>query len=225
MSPVKKGYKHLGDKPEKFKVKSNAKFNLKYIDEAARMVAAGMDEKDLAFLWGISPLTIPSWKKRYPQFKKACEVGKEVAKQHAIAQLYRAAVGYDYDKTIKVYKADGKTVTSVKVITEHQKGEPLLMQFLLSNLDPENWKQRRKYEITEKRFNFIGGIDGKLDFNKIAQYAGRLLPDNSEGGSAKPVISTEVSSSVSEGQRVSQAVPSDVSGEVSDSVQHVAVDA
>lgn len=221
---AKKEYKHIGDKPKKFKLRSDAKFNLRYIDEAARMVAAGMDEKDIGFLLGVAKDTVISWKKRYPQFKTACEVGKEVAKQHAIAQLYRAAVGYEYDKTIKVYEPDGVTVKSIKVITEHQKGEPLLMQFLLSNIDSENWKQRRKYEITEKRFNFIGGIDGKLDFNKIAQYAGRLLPDNSKGCSAKPVVSTEVSSGT-DGQRVSQPVSSDVPSEVSDSVQHATVDA
>ena len=143
------GYETWGDDVKAKKIRKNAKFNYGYVELAARLVASGHSEEDLGFVFGVAGPTISSWKQRYPQFSKACANGKNLAKNHAVAQGLRTAAGYDYEEVQEEYVRtntgeigdNGEMLTEMvlskrKVSKKHVPANPTLNMFYVCNMDP-----------------------------------------------------------------------------------------
>jgi len=142
-------------KERKHKLQDGAKFDMTVLETAKNLVALGFTEEELGVVLGCSKRTIQTWKRRHPTFKKACKEGKNLANVILTAQMLRAAIGYNYEETEKVYKPKYtgagnnilvvdeetgqpiETLVERKVKTKHQKGDARLMEFLACNRLPE----------------------------------------------------------------------------------------
>jgi len=188
----KKEWSKLGDDVKKWKIKKGAKFDFNFVEMAARLKAAGFSNKDLAYVFNVTNSTLISWQERYPQFKAACQEGKDLATKYLVAQGLRAAAGYQYEdaneKWIPVYdkennpvfeeNEDGELVQKYNlkersVFKKHQAANPQLLIFMLANLDPDNWQSVHKIHVDKnERINIQ--IDGKVVSKQIDALAGEL---------------------------------------------------
>jgi len=137
---------------------SRVKFDYKYVKMVSRLMASGVDQKDLAFVLGVQPETISRWKSKYPTFRKAIEDGKEMAVSHLITTGLRAATGYDIEETTTEYeKKDNEWVEVKKKVVKKQR-EPAsgLLMFFLTNLAPEQFKKRMEIDSKSVKVNLKG---------------------------------------------------------------------
>lgn len=160
-------YKTWGDDVAVRKLRKNAKFAYEFVQVAARLVAAGHTETDLAFVFGVQPNTISSWKERYPQFERAVSNGKELAKGQMVAQGVRAATGYDYDEVQEEYErkhtVDEETgeekeelvLVKQKVSHKHVPPNPTLNMFYLTNFDP-SFQSLKSVQIDNRTHGAMG---------------------------------------------------------------------
>jgi len=184
----------------KNKIRSDAKFNTPMLKVAQNLVALGFTEKDLGIVLGCKGDTIKAWKARYPEFFKASKKGKQILKGILVAQMMRAAEGYDYEEeTIKFDKyvdSSGKEVVpedkdtkaikkqTVTKYTKHQSGNSQLMMFLAQNLLPEMFP-RSGLVAEQNILNIIGSVEG----DRLRTFAGRL-----EAMTRKKIESKEIES-------------------------------
>jgi len=155
-------------------------YKSEYSDIAERLVAAGFSTNDLAFAFNVNPRTITNWKKRNPEFKRACNNGKDIVKKKLVASGIKQALGYDYKSSKTVDKLDrtGKPVTEKTTFIQHQTGNYQMLQFLLLNIarqDGTNDWVTPKQIIETKNQTISLKIDGKLASDAIDRLAGKLL--------------------------------------------------
>lgn len=179
----KKDYQNYDDPVKVYKVRRRAKFNYDYVQVAARLVAAGFTEVDLAYALDVKPRTIKSWKDRYPQFKKACSNGKVIAKSYLVSKGIRAACGYDYDEETWVERVtgvddDGKEIREMvctKRVHKYQKPDAGLLQFFLINMCPEEYSNTKTINVNETKKNLNLELSGTIESDQIREFAGKLL--------------------------------------------------
>lgn len=160
-------------------------YHTEYDRIAARLVAAGFTEYNLAATFGISVNALRKWKKDNRTFKAACTGGKLQQARQLVAAAYREAEGYNFTvtKTKTVYNADGTIdKTEVQETEMHQPGNPTLAMFMLCNLsnqlkleDGEKWNSSHKIDVTKKNLNV--NVDAQLVGEQIDKLAGRMLPN------------------------------------------------
>lgn len=105
---------------------------------------------------GITHTTHERWEREHPEYVKAIENGNMAYSQHAVDDLVNAlrkkALGF---KTTKVFEQakekDGKLVTvSARKTTMEVAPDTGALIFLLTNMDPENWKNRQSEDLNAK---------------------------------------------------------------------------
>lgn len=197
----------------------DAQFSPQFLEVATRLVAAGLTEKDLAYVLGTTIARIQYWKRKNPLFKKACTDGKQVAKSYLIAQGLKAAAGYNtLEKNIKIKRkvmADGTIVeyaAEESHFQKHVKPDGTLLMFMLCNMsrqlkDPEPWTSQHRIEVDETK-NVNIKISGKVASDQIDRLAGAFMPkeileaelvdedakDNAEKSRELPASDTEAHS-------------------------------
>ncbi len=185
------------DKDRKHIVRSDAKYNTKTASIVIRLLAAGFTYADAGYAIGVRETTIQSWVQRYPVFKKQIEKVKDVVKAITVAQLLRAAWGYDYDEVkeefVTVESGEGTEVTpeelkTKKVTVTHKHLPPNgdLIKFLLLNRDKENWRDVKSIDV--KATNMTPQLAGQAEAAAIDEIAGSL--------GCKQIESTDVTKEV-----------------------------
>lgn len=170
------------------KLPRDAKFSARFLEMATRLVAAGLSEKDLAYVIGTNLTRIRYWKKHNPLFRRACEDGKEVAKVYLIAQGLKAAAGYNtLEKNIKIKRkvmTDGSVVeyaAEESHFHKHVKPDSSLLVFMLANLsrmtkDEIPWTSQHKIELENNKSVNIK-ISGRIASDQITKLAGNFMPE------------------------------------------------
>ena len=181
----------LGEKADLVKLPRNAEFTPRFLDVATRLIAAGLSEKDLAFVLGTTYNRIRYWKRHNPLFKKACDDGKGTAKSYLIAQGLRAAAGYrTVEKNVKIKRKvldDGTVITYAaeeSVFHREKPADSSLLIFMLCNLsriagDEKPWMSQHKIEIDQNK-NVNIKISGKVASEQIDRLAGAFMPKEIE---------------------------------------------
>ena len=173
----------------KRKLRKGAKYDMSFVQIAARLVAAGMTEKDVGYVLGVKPATIKQWKQRYPEFMEATgskSSAKQIAVAHLIASGLQAAMGYDYedvDQTLNMrenpeYDSDVEgseefilTVIKETRKTKHRPPDKDLLQFFLLNLTDE-YHNTKTVTINETKKQLNVNITGHLESSDIRKLAG-----------------------------------------------------
>jgi len=158
--------------------------------------------------------------KKHADFKAAIEQGKEIARQHLIAEGMKAACGYDYTEENEKWKPEGvdrETGKPVMVLQEvskfkrHRAPDGKLLLAFLSRLDPEFRKMYQR-TVAGLHKSLTLKVSGKLESEKLQNLFGRLLEQqDSERLNRKLAISTEVSNTISDRNRDSERLPESVS--------------
>jgi len=165
-----------GRKKRKNTLKKGAKFSYDFIEPIATMTALGFTEKDIGLVFGVTGSAVARWKQRYPDLKTAVEKMRPVAASHLVAQMVRAAIGYDYeDEDINYRTVTNKDGTVVEVQTDrkvkkrHQPANPQLAMFLATNMLKGQFANR--FEIEKKELKVNVALSGE----EIRQFAGKLM--------------------------------------------------
>lgn len=111
---------------------------------------------------GISKSTFYEWLESYPDFsdslKKARKEFRETIVQTLEQSLWKRAAGYEIEESKNEYRTlkDGsKELVKSSKITKHFPPDTGALIFALTNLDPENWKNRQ-----DNRLSVDDGISG-----------------------------------------------------------------
>ena len=191
----KEDYQNYDDPVKIYKVRRRAKFSYDYVQVAARLVAAGFTEIDLAYALDVRPRTIKSWKDRYPQFKKACSNGKVIAKSYLVSKGLRAACGYNYDEETWVDKVTGvddegkdiRELVLTKSVHKYQKPDAGLLTFFLINMCPEEFSNTKTINVNETKKSMNLELTGTIESDQIKDFAGKLLQAADKLDKAKKV--------------------------------------
>lgn len=111
---------------------------------------------------GISKSTFYEWLESYPDFsdslKKARKEFRETIVQTLEQSLWKRAAGYEIEESKNEYRTlkDGsKVLVKSSKITKHFPPDTGALIFALTNLDPENWKNKQ-----DNRLSVDEGISG-----------------------------------------------------------------
>ena len=111
---------------------------------------------------GISKSTFYEWLESYPDFsdslKKARKEFCETIVQTLEQSLWKRAAGYEVEEVKNEYrtlKDGGKVLVKSSKTTKHFPPDTGALIFALTNLDPENWKNRQ-----DNRLSVDEGISG-----------------------------------------------------------------
>lgn len=111
---------------------------------------------------GISKSTFYEWLESYPDFsdslKKARKEFRKTIVQTLEQSLWKRAAGYEIEESKNEYRTlkDGsKVLVKSSKITKHFPPDTGALIFALTNLDPENWKNRQ-----DNRLSVDDGISG-----------------------------------------------------------------
>ena len=100
--------------------------------------AKGKTIKQVLESMGIDPRTFRAWRKKYPEFNEAIEVGKDVAVSRVEQSLFNRACGYDYvERTYELVEGE------MRLVREYHKHMPADIKAALSflyNRDSKHWR-------------------------------------------------------------------------------------
>ena len=126
--------------------------NEEILEKIVEMRSEGATQGQIAEWLGIGRTSLHHYmnKEGYEKFENAVRHrGKIGFIDNLVGALGKRALGYEYEKEyIELYEENGKKKKVIKRVTEHVPPETNAIKFALSNLDSENWKERRHNELT-----------------------------------------------------------------------------
>lgn len=105
-------------------------FQKKYAKIAYKICLMGGTDKDLADAFGVSEVTIGTWKKKHEEFSLALKEGKTIADAEVSHSLFKRATGYSCPE-VDIKVIDGKIVKT-KII-RHYPPDATSMIFWMKN--------------------------------------------------------------------------------------------
>ncbi|OZI74574.1 terminase [Bordetella genomosp. 12] len=106
---------------------------------AEKLAKLGATDADLADAFGVTEVTVNTWKKRRPEFSLALKRGKALADAEVADRLYQRALGYTHaEDDIRV--CDGVIVTTPT--TKHYPPDTVACIFWLKNRRPDLWRDK-----------------------------------------------------------------------------------
>ena len=111
----------------------------------------GMTDEAMASRMRISPATLYEWQKRFPEISEAVKKGREVVVGEVVDAMQRKAVGYSYEEVTRERARDAEgnpTMIITKSVTKHIPADTTAGIFLLKNLDPEHWRDKKEVQLS-----------------------------------------------------------------------------
>ncbi len=191
-----KRLKEFDESKRKFVLPKQAHLDLALLPVIQNILAMGGTEADVGMIVGFQGEDARDWlhnrAKSSEDVKLAIKAGHRMANALLVAQMFRSAIGYDYDETVDEYKyydhAGTKLKKPVKVSTKvykkHQPGNALLATFLSENRMPDLFK--RRVELTKKNLNF--NVDVEATADQIAELAGKVVEFANERKQIKSTV-------------------------------------
>lgn len=122
------------------------KYKKEYNEQAYELCLLGYTDKELAKYFEVNKDTIQKWKKKYKEFSDSVKAGKDAADGKVAKSLYKRALGYMYDETIKEVENGKLKVT--KVVTKEQAPDAGAALNWLKNRQPEKWRDKQDLQIS-----------------------------------------------------------------------------
>lgn len=158
----KKKYPEIGDALECPEIKKQRrKRDYWTSDEGMGLIAsmyrAGKTDEEVAQEIGISRSTLFEWRLSTPELSETVRMAKKQADYEVVNSLFKNATGYAYTEQIPVKlksskydehgrKTEEERVEIVTIQKWHEADVPAQI-FWLKNRDPENWRDKREYEV------------------------------------------------------------------------------
>ena len=123
---------------EKTKVGRPSKYSpQQHIDQAFKLGALGLTDKEIASFFNISTSTFKLWKKKNPEFSAAVERGKICVDAKVAVSLYKRAIGDVYIEQEKIVKDQGNI--SIVKLKKQLPPSVAAQRFWLNNRLPDTW--------------------------------------------------------------------------------------
>lgn len=131
----------------------------------------GLTLEQIAHNIGCSLSTLFDWRERFPAISEALKKGREVVDIEVENALYKRAVGYSYNETIREMVKDPETgeqaLRVTKVITKHVQPDTTAQIYWLKNRRPDRWRDHPVDEtdsaaLTEAR-KLLGAIPSVIN--------------------------------------------------------------
>ena len=110
----------------------------------------GATDRELAYFFNVSIVTIHNWKVAHPELLSSINEGKEIFDQRVEGSLYHKAMGYSYEAT-KLFMHEGEVIEHT--YTEHVPPSDTAIIFWLKNRKPKDWRDRTEQSITNLTLN------------------------------------------------------------------------
>ena len=126
------------DYPDKYAKKVDWQRSDSGLDLIKGWRAKGKTIKEVITMMGVDPRTFRSWRKQYPEFNEAIEVGKDVAVSRVEQSLFKRACGYDYvEQTFELVEGEMRLVRETR---KHMPPDVKAALSFLYNRDSKNWR-------------------------------------------------------------------------------------
>lgn len=113
---------------------------------------AGLTEIDMCKNLSIGKTTFNKIKREHPELRERLKNGKQIADVIVENALYKRAIGYECEETMKEVVVDPKTgeakPVSIKTTKKSVAPDTIAQIFWLKNRNPERWKDRNETDIT-----------------------------------------------------------------------------
>jgi hypothetical protein len=150
-------------------------FRGEFVEKAYNLALLGASDAIMAGYFGVDPIALIAWRRRYPAFDQAIVDGGVNADAEMARSFFHRGRGYEYDSEKIFY--DGQRGEVVRAPTRvHVPGDPGAARQWLAGRQPELWAQRAQVDVnlsvTDARERFLNLIEG------VAQ---RAIEGTSEG--------------------------------------------
>ncbi len=119
-------------------------FRPEYVALAEQYCKGGMTDLEVADMFGVSVVTIWSWKNRFPDFLNAFKAGKAAADDRVERSLFHRATGYTFEAE-EVFQYQGEIVRAK--VRKHVPPDTASMIFWLKNRRKEEWRDVHRHEV------------------------------------------------------------------------------
>jgi hypothetical protein len=149
-------------------IKWKERYGLEHI---RRLAESGLSDEEIGLSSGLGLSIFRRWKKKYPDFAAAIELGRSGADYAVVEALYKKAVGYNVtlSKTYKLKRVEYDAATGKK-IREYEElatgidenyvpGDLKAETFWLKNRQPERWSEKPLYPLSEMEGSAGGVIE------------------------------------------------------------------
>jgi hypothetical protein len=134
-------------RPKRFRPKerpANGLFLPDYLTEVKMVAMRGLDDKEIAQVFGIAPSLFKRWKKLYPSFRDALDKGRLHCDAEVVAALFKKATGkYTVPHTEVIKYKDYYETLQMK---KHYPPDTEAIKYWLNNRAREHWQQRSAVE-------------------------------------------------------------------------------
>lgn len=123
------------------------------LEKITRAAAFGLDDKQLACIWGITEQTLNNYKLRYPQFFESLKAAKLESDMEVIKALRERALGYEHPE-IKHFVMGKKIVE--REVTKHYPPDSTSLCFWLKNRLPDQFRDKQEvdHQVTMPDISF-----------------------------------------------------------------------
>ena len=149
--------------------------------EVQRLCYIGLTDQKIAEYFGVTPMTMRRWRKKFPNLDRAVKNGREVADAEIANALFEKARGYEMEVE-EPRKNDEGTWTIVTYTKRYPPDTKAAIKWL-SARQPENWSENKKVDhshtVTTKNINEIN-MNGFTKSEKDTLF--KALSQQVEGG-------------------------------------------
>jgi len=161
------------------KTVTKKKFTPEFIKVAGNLSSLGFTGKDIALVLDVAPSTIEGWKTKHKDFRAACDEGMKNRVAHLAAKGQMAAIGYDYEEVVEIYRPDIQNDKKLELVEKrvhkkHKTPDAKLLEFFLVNYAPEMFMGLNKVQIETNKTNIIAGDIGAVE-DQLTKLAGAFL--------------------------------------------------
>ena len=142
-----------------------------YVEKIKKYAEQGFYQYQIAKKFGIAQRTLTKWLSDYPELREAYEEGRGIALDIVENAVFKRAVGYKYKETtlelVKETINDKKPkYIKTKEVTKHLAPDVTAGIFMLKNLRPEKWSDKKELEISTVEFKEIS-VYSDEDLDKV----------------------------------------------------------
>jgi len=117
-----------------------------YPELAKQYARDGKTDKEISLAFGISEGCLNVWKNKYVEFYKSLKEGKHVVDAMVESQLFKRAMGYEFDEITEEYiqiGEDKKPATKTRMIRKQIAPDVTAQIFWLKNRKPSEWRDKQ----------------------------------------------------------------------------------
>ena len=118
-----------------------------YATMARKLRMLGLSTPKICDILEVGEQAVRNWRAKVPEFKQAWDEGGAIADAEVAKAMYHRAVGYSHPAEKLFYdKSTGEVVRATYI--EHYPPDTAAGKFLLTNRQPDIWKERSTKELT-----------------------------------------------------------------------------